>query len=238
MKIEKLYQDKEKKAECSKRYYQKNKERLLAKSRKYYQEHKEEFAAWHKKYYQENQERYKEHYQKNKIEILAKHKKWRKNNPEYGKEQSRKWRAKNPEHSKEYQIKWQKENRKHINEMCKQRRKDNPKYEKKYSRRWRKTKKGKASGQRRHTTRRVREREIINTLTSGEWLDILKEYDYKCAYCGCGFDENILPERDHIIPISKGGHNTKDNVVPACRSCNAKKGNKILIQEMMQWSLE
>jgi len=51
----------------------------------------------------------------------------------------------------------------------------------------------------------------------------------KCAYCGIDFDENNLPTRDHIIPISKGGDNTKENVIPACRICNAKKGNKILI---------
>lgn len=160
---------------------------------------------------------------------MANHKQWLKDNPEYGKEYSRKWRAKNSEHNKEYQIKWQRENRKRINEMCRQRRKDDPEYEKKYSKRWRKTEKGKASSQRRHITRRTKEKYIINTLTLNEWLEILKDYDYKCAYCGIEFDKNTLPERDHIIPISKDGDNTKENIVPSCRSCNAKKGNKILI---------
>lgn len=75
---------------------------------------------------------------------------------------------------------------------------------------------------------------IINTLTSEEWLNILKKYNYKCAYCGTEFDENILPEKDHIIPISKGGNNTKENIVPACRSCNAKKGSKILLERKVR----
>lgn len=45
-----------------------------------------------------------------------------------------------------------------------------------------------------------------------------------CAYClgpAC--------EIDHVVPISKGGTHTLDNVVSACRSCNAKKSNKSLL---------
>ena len=82
--------------------------------------------------------------------------------------------------------------------------------------------------QRKDTKRRIRENKIINTLTYKEWLNILKKYDYKCAYCGCEFDENTLPQKDHVIPISKGGHNTKENVVPACIICNSKKWTKII----------
>ena len=37
------------------------------------------------------------------------------------------------------------------------------------------------------------------------------------------------PTRDHVIPISKGGNNTKENIVPACGSCNSKKKDKILL---------
>jgi len=93
---------------------------------------------------------------------------------------------------------------------------------------WRKTEKGKANSQRGKTKRRAKERNIINTLTSQEWLDILEEYNYRCAYCDVEFDIENMSTQDHIIPISKGGDNTKDNVVPACKGCNSKKFNKIL----------
>ena len=31
-------------------------------------------------------------------------------------------------------------------------------------------------------------------------------------------------EQEHVIPLSKGGALTLHNIVPACRSCNSKKG--------------
>lgn len=71
--------------------------------------------------------------------------------------------------------------------------------------------------------RRVKEKEAPNTLTKNEWVEILEKYNYKCAYCG---EKNKL-EVDHIIPVSKGGGTTKENVVPACRSCNSRKGNSV-----------
>lgn len=81
--------------------------------------------------------------------------------------------------------------------------------------------------------RRAKEKEIISTLTLKKWLEILKEYNYKCAYCEIEFDENTLPEKDHLIPTSKGEHNIKENIVPACRSCNTKKNNKFILNRFL-----
>ena len=93
---------------------------------------------------------------------------------------------------------------------------------------YKRTDKGKASAQRYKANRRSRKRSSPNTLTFNEWLEILREYNYRCAYCGIAFDGKNRPERDHVIPVSKGGGNTKDNIVPSCRLCNAKKGDRIL----------
>lgn len=45
----------------------------------------------------------------------------------------------------------------------------------------------------------------------------------KCCYCG---SKNNL-EIDHIIPISKGGKSTFDNLQTLCHKCNVKKSNSV-----------
>lgn len=54
----------------------------------------------------------------------------------------------------------------------------------------------------------------------------LVESQQSCKYCGVAFSEKTPPTIDHVIPLSKGGTHTKDNIVLACKSCNSKKGNR------------
>ena len=48
---------------------------------------------------------------------------------------------------------------------------------------------------------------------------------YICQYCGKKFSYGNLT-MDHVIPKSKGGHRTWDNIVSACHKCNNRKGSK------------
>lgn len=86
---------------------------------------------------------------------------------------------------------------------------------------WLKTDGGKFYSARKHAKRRSRIN-INADLTRTEWTEILKKYLHKCAYCG----SSKKLTQDHIIPLSKGGHHTANNVVPACHQCNSKKGNQ------------
>ncbi|AOH47135.1 helicase [Selenomonas sp. oral taxon 920] len=50
---------------------------------------------------------------------------------------------------------------------------------------------------------------------------------YVCAHCG-----NVFPDRrylnvDHIIPMNQGGLSVPENLQILCRSCNAKKGDRL-----------
>ena len=45
---------------------------------------------------------------------------------------------------------------------------------------------------------------------------------HRCQYCGSGA-ENL----DHVIPRSRGGPHTWENVVASCRSCNARKEDRL-----------
>ncbi|MEU6633832.1 HNH endonuclease [Streptomyces parvus] len=48
-------------------------------------------------------------------------------------------------------------------------------------------------------------------------------WGYRCAYCG-----ESAEHLDHVMPLSRGGTDTEDNMVPACAKCNLSKGAKTL----------
>jgi 5-methylcytosine-specific restriction endonuclease McrA len=59
-------------------------------------------------------------------------------------------------------------------------------------------------------------------LSDAQWTSITSAWG-GCAYCGVS-DKPL--QRDCVLAISRGGRYTLDNVVPACRSCNASKCNE------------
>lgn len=66
-----------------------------------------------------------------------------------------------------------------------------------------------------------------NDLTAEQWASVQDAWA-GCAYCG---SRGPGLQRDCVLAISRGGRYTLDNVVPACRSCNASKGN----EEVTAW---
>jgi len=59
--------------------------------------------------------------------------------------------------------------------------------------------------------------------TAAEIRRLIAAYDNKCAYCSVPLDR---VELDHRIPLTRGGTNYIDNLVPACRRCNASKNDR------------
>jgi 5-methylcytosine-specific restriction endonuclease McrA len=60
-----------------------------------------------------------------------------------------------------------------------------------------------------------------NDLTPLEWSEIRAAWG-GCAYCRT---TGVPLQRDCVLPLSRGGRYTVENIVPACRSCNASKSN-------------
>ena len=51
-------------------------------------------------------------------------------------------------------------------------------------------------------------------------------YEFRCGYCGVTETESGGHlEIDHFFPQSRGGQDTLDNLVYACRTCNSFKGD-------------
>jgi len=68
---------------------------------------------------------------------------------------------------------------------------------------------------------------VEHDLSATQW-NALKAAWGGCAYCGAA-DKPL--QRDCVLAISRGGRYTLDNIVPACRSCNASKGS----EEVTTW---
>ena len=54
--------------------------------------------------------------------------------------------------------------------------------------------------------------------------------EFSCQYCGSKGEMTF----DHVIPRSRGGRTTWENVVASCSPCNLRKGSKTLKQANMR----
>ena len=56
---------------------------------------------------------------------------------------------------------------------------------------------------------------------------------FQCQYCGQKFATSKL-SLDHIVPRSRGGVESWDNIVAACLKCNVRKGNRTPLEANMK----
>jgi 5-methylcytosine-specific restriction endonuclease McrA len=75
--------------------------------------------------------------------------------------------------------------------------------------------------------------------------NIFERDKYQCQYCkikppskrtALKWIEDKALTFDHVVPRSRGGRTTWDNIVTACFNCNAKKGNKT--PQELGWKLK
>jgi hypothetical protein len=62
---------------------------------------------------------------------------------------------------------------------------------------------------------------VEHDLSPEQWQELVTAWA-GCAYCG---ETGVALQRDCVLPISRGGRYTLDNIAPACASCNASKCN-------------
>lgn len=63
--------------------------------------------------------------------------------------------------------------------------------------------------------------------TEKEWKRLVNRYRGCCAYCG---EQCSELQREHVIPLARGGTHGIGNIVPACSRCNYAKKDKLLIE--------
>lgn len=148
-------------------------------------------------------------------------------------ERSRQYRAANPEKVAESNRRYRERNSAKIAELKRKWRQDNPdsvrEYREanrdamsEYRREW-----NKANPEiRKAQVQRYRARKANAEQDGHTYDDMIKRwaqlgYD-GCVYCDAGKFEHI----DHVIPLSRGGSHTLDNLAPACARCNRAKGSR------------
>lgn len=69
-----------------------------------------------------------------------------------------------------------------------------------------------------------------NTLTKSDISSMFDDQNGRCFYCGITLSWEVHRDihTDHVLPFSRGGTNTPENIVLSCEDCNSDKGTKTL----------
>lgn len=70
---------------------------------------------------------------------------------------------------------------------------------------------------------RAQKAEVRADATTNQLIRILAKQKGRCCYCHCITDDLTL---EHIVPISKGGSHTAENIAFACLCCNERKADR------------
>ena len=127
---------------------------------------------------------------------------WMKRNPEKARAAMRRWRSAHPAENNAHKREWYARHRDEIRLKHVAYRIGHPEVRR-------------ASWQ----NYRARKKSAGGTFSGMEWLALVERYGGRCGYCGAA---GVL-HADHRIPLSRGGMNSIDNIIPACNRCNARK---------------
>lgn len=61
--------------------------------------------------------------------------------------------------------------------------------------------------------------------TAGMWIEMVERHRGRCYYC----KKRRVLTLDHVLPLTKGGLHVEQNIVPACKSCNSRKNNRLVL---------
>lgn len=154
----------------------------------------------------------------NPDKVAAQTKAWAENHPERRKEIVKRFRANNPTKNTEYMRNWRESHREQYRTL-----------DRTYRTKMREAtrQKGKQAYEnnieryRAYSRNRYALKWSLGTHTAD---DVIRQYEKQQGHCfWCSEPVNQLYHVDHVIPVSRGGSNSPDNIVIACPSCNHRK---------------
>lgn len=183
----------------------------------------ERVAVWRKENPEKARELRDKEYAENAEVIKARSKQWYLDNTDQAKASSKEWREANPEKMRGYWADWFSKpgNAAKAKAWVSAWMRAHPEKIKAYWKKW--------YIENQDTLRRLASHRAqtyaASDFTFEDWIAILEVFGHQCAYCLCS-DKKLT--MDHVLPLSKGGTHTADNIVPACKSCNSRKNNRPL----------
>jgi len=130
------------------------------------------------------------------------------------------WAKANPEKVKARRKAYYEANRERALEYSAKFRRDNPKLVKENLAQWKIENPAKVSAL--QQKRRTAKTKAGGYYTYDQWIALCAKCDNKCLCC----DKKKKLTPDHVIPVSKGGTSSIDNIQPLCGPCNSSKGTK------------
>jgi 5-methylcytosine-specific restriction endonuclease McrA len=73
--------------------------------------------------------------------------------------------------------------------------------------------------------REARKRMNGSDFTLDQWVEIQERFGRCCVCCG---EAGVALTVDHIVPVSRGGVDSYENIQPLCRTCNGRKGTQTI----------
>jgi 5-methylcytosine-specific restriction endonuclease McrA len=150
-----------------------------------------------------NSERYKLRGDKISAKMRAERLNWTPEQFQVERDRWNSWKAANRERHREYQRRHYEAN-KHLYQASRERNRANRALQ--------------------ESERRARKAASGGTITLEAWKIRCHAFHYQCYLCGEQLDERTVT-MDHVMPLSRGGSHTIENVAPACGFCNCSKHN-------------
>jgi len=141
---------------------------------------------------------------------------WAHANTEKRVSSSRHWQGKNIEKARSYRQRWLRENPEKARKASRVWRESNPDRYRETAKKWRVEHQD-------YWRKRVGTVGLTSEFKAEDWNLIQTVFGHRCAYCLRG---DLPLTMDHVLPISRGGRHTPENVVPACKSCNSRKKDR------------
>jgi 5-methylcytosine-specific restriction endonuclease McrA len=205
----------------------KDREKYLAYKRAYYKAHREAILAQQQSQYPAKRDyaiqKSRDWYSGHREQTLERQRLYRQAHKEKIKQAARLWRGKKTEQTRQKEKDWRIDHRDDVNaNNRKSYAKQGREIHNIQQRVWRK-----ANPEKAHayvaSRRATKKRAPLNDLDAAQWTAITTHYGHRCVYCG---RKMARLTQDHLTPLSQGGSHTASNVVPACQSCNSKKGTR------------